>query len=57
METALNGRDKEKIHTHWEFSNGKAKIISDDKQISDQRHLVQPRPLYPSRNEGSRRGL
>lgn len=53
METVLNGRDKEKIHTHWEFSNGKTKIISNDKQIPDQRPLFQPRPLYPSRNEGS----
>lgn len=31
METVLNGRDKEEIHTHWEFSNGKNKMISDDR--------------------------
>lgn len=31
METVLNGRDKEKIHAHWEFSTGKNKMISDDR--------------------------
>jgi len=31
METALNGRDKEKIHTDWEFSNGENKVFFDDK--------------------------
>lgn len=53
METVLNGRDKEKIHTHWEFCNGKNRLISDDKQIPDQSWLVRPGPLYPRHVEGS----
>lgn len=57
METVLNGRHKEKTHTHWEFSNRKNKFISDDKQISDQTPLFEPRPLCPSHNEGSQHGL
>jgi len=57
METVLNGGDEEKIHTHWEFSNDKNKVISDDKQNPDQRLPVHPRPLYPSPNEGSCHGF
>lgn len=57
METVLNGRDREKIHTHWEFSDGKTKIISEDRQILEHGLLVQLRCLYQGHNEGSLCGL